>query len=209
MDYIAKIILLNENPELEKIKEILLLETFDYNELKEIIDFYHYACHKKINDEQYFENITLFSRNFTIKWLPSTDPLNLILGYLLKICCTFTGSGSKIMIDSILDERNKNIVVRNIHNQIVGKATCVYNDTHLFCNGISFDASFLNTLLKKGYQIDEIRIAKDEEFIINCLKKHNNCELKKLLQILSFGWGEDSEKLFDHEKPDYIKNKHL
>lgn len=229
IDYIEKIELLKKCPELREISKTLLLETYDKNELAEIIDFYHYSINFAKQDEAYFENLILhLPSGETIEWLPSTSPLNLILGYLLKVCSTFSGTGSKIMIDGILDPRNKHIIIKNKNGKVIGKTTCVCHDNYLFCNILNFIPEVLDNLTRKeeqdyyyyymwilkeqleslkkrGFNISEVRIANEEPEITNCIRGRDNAlEFKELLSKASYYWEEFDEKLFDHHPPQYI-----
>lgn len=170
--------------------------------------------------------------NFKIEWASSSDPKNLILGYLLKICSTFKGSGSKIMIDGILDTQVKHVIVSNRLDKVVGKATCVYNNVTkcLFCNCISFTSSFedkkltnevereiyreyillikmqVEDMLRRGIRIKGINFVLDEEFCLSCFNKEEQEVLKPFLYILSYNHVEREEELFNHKESKYQKD---
>ena len=229
IDYIAKVELLRSNPDLKDVSKTLLLETYDKNELEDIINFYNYALKHSQNDEDYFKNFAiLLPDDEVIEWLPSTEPLNLVLGYLLKVCSTFSGTGSKIMIDGILDPRNKHIVIRDKNGSLIGKTTCVCHDNYLFCNALNFVPDVLDNLTReqerdyyyyymiaisaqlqslkeRGFDIREVRIATDEYQVVNCIRGRKNAnDFKELLSKASYFWEEFDEKLFDHNPPQYI-----
>lgn len=227
-DYIEKLVILHNCPQLENVANILLLETYDAEELKEIIKFYNYACHNTNEDEHYFENISLtVSTGNIIQWLPSLEPINLVLGYLLKVCSTFSGTGSKIMIDGILDPKNKHIILTDQNGCLIGKATCVYHDSYLFCGDLNFmpdildnmstsdereyyytymlalNAQFLS-LKRRGYNFNEIKMAMPEYMVTQSIKGREDInDFKELLSIATYFWEEMDEKLFDHHEPEY------
>lgn len=232
IDYISKVELLNNSPELAEISKTLLLETYDRNELQDIISFYQYSLQFASQDEEYFKNFSfLLPNGETIEWLSAVDPLNLVLGYLLKVCSTFSGTGSKIMIDGILDPRNKHIVFKDANGSIIGKTTCICHDNYLFCNSLNFIPEVLDKLTReqerdyyyyymiavnaqlqslkeRGFDIREVRIANDEYAIVNCIRGRSNAsEFKELLSKASYFWEEFDEKLFDHNPPQYILQK--
>lgn len=229
VDYIGKVELLKDNPELNEISKTLLLETYDKKELEDIITFYHYALEHSTNDEDYFKNFSiLLPDDESIEWLSCVDPLNLVLGYLLKVCSTFSGTGSKIMIDGILDPRNKHIVIKDKNGKFIGKTTCICHDNYLFCNSLNFIPEVLDSLTReqerdyyyyymiavnaqlqslkqRGFDIKEVRIATDEYQIVNCIRgRANALEFKELLSKASYFWEEFDEKLFDHKPPQYV-----
>lgn len=232
IDYIDKERLLNEMPILKPVSRILLLETFDKKELKDIIQFYKYSLTCMDIDEKYLENISIKLNNGSkIEWASLTDPANLILGYILKICSTFSGSGAKIMIDSILNPKIKNVILKNRLGNAFAKATCIYNEEeeYLFCNSIAFTGDILDkmtrkekndyyynylkiinmqykSLLAKGFKVKEIRYVENESDVLACLQgREDIADFKELLLVLSYGWVERDEKLFDHQEADYQK----
>ena len=233
IDYVSKKRLLDSIPSFENIARMLLLRTYDYDEVVQIIEFYDYSLNFAHEDEKYFENIGFdIPENKRVEWLSSTKPINLTLGYILKVCSTFTGTGSKIMIDGILDPRNKHVVFERPDGYILAKATCICHDNHIFCNALNFIPSVLDNLTReeerdyyyyylcaikaqydslkqRGFDIREIRIATDEYQIINCIRgRETSVNFKKVLSKCSYYWGEIDEKLFDHNPPEYIlKNK--
>ena len=215
-------------PFLRKYYKIFLLETFDSEELKNIIEFYMYALENTDDDELYFENINLtFDDEQTIRWIPSKDPLNLVLGYILKVCSTFQGTGSKIMIDGILNSNVKHIVIEDKDKNVIGKTTAVYYEDYIFINALNFTDKVYETLtheeekeyyykylcvlkaqydslLNRGYKIEKIRVATDPYILTNSLRdKSNKREFDELLSKCSFYWEEFDDKLFDHQEPEY------
>lgn len=226
-DYKEKVDLINAYPFLKPYYQIFLLETYDASELRNIIDFYLYALENTQNDELYFKNLVMEFDDKNVKWLASCDPFNLALGYLLKVCSTFSGSGSKIMIDGILDPNNKHVVITNKDNQLEAKATVVFHEKYIFCGPLTFTDSITDNLtydqekdyyykylssIKKQYElmkergivVDEFRIATDESMISNALKgRSDSNEFRELLSKCSFYWSEMDDKLFDHKPPQY------
>lgn len=227
-DYKKKIELIMAYPFLRKYYKIFLLETFDSEELKNIIEFYMYALENTDDDELYFENINLtFDDEQTIRWIPSKDPLNLVLGYILKVCSTFQGTGSKIMIDGILNSNVKHIVIEDKDKNVIGKTTAVYYEDYIFINALNFTDKVYETLtheeekeyyykylcvlkaqydslLNRGYKIEKIRVATDPYILTNSLRdKSNKREFDELLSKCSFYWEEFDDKLFDHQEPKY------
>lgn len=233
IDYISKKRLLESISSFEAISRMLLLRTYDYDEVVEIVKFYDYSLGFAKDDEKYFENISFaIPNNMQVEWLSSTKPINLTLGYILKVCSTFTGTGSKIMIDGILDPRNKHVVFERADGYVLAKSTCVCHDNYIFCNSLNFIPSVLDSLTKeeeqdyyyhymqaikfqyeslkrRGFDIREIRIATDEYQITSCIRgREDASSFKELLTKCSYYWGEIDEKLFDHKPPEYIlKNK--
>lgn len=229
IDYISKKRLLESISSFENISRMLLLRTYDYDEVVQIVQFYDYSLKFAKDDEKYFENISFaIPNNMQVEWLPSTKPINLTLGYILKVCSTFTGTGSKIMIDGILDPKNKHVVFERTDGYILAKSTCVCHDDYIFCNSLNFIPSVLDSLTKeeerdyyyyymqaikfqyeslkrRGFDIREVRIATDEYQITSCIQgREDASSFKELLSKCSYYWGEIDEKLFDHNPPEYI-----
>lgn len=226
-DYINKVKVISKYPFLKEYRNILILETYDADELEEIAKFYLYAVETVKDDELYFENLKQKFGTKHINWLESTNPINLVLGYILKVCSTFTGTGSKIMIDGILNPQNKHVAIFDDENNLEAKATVIYHDDYIFCGDLNFTDIILNTLtkeeereyyymyfsslkaqydslIKRGFDIKNIRIATDEGTFINCIRgKKDAKEFKDMLTKCSFYWEEYDEKLFDHKPPEY------
>ena len=226
-DYINKVKVITKYPFLLPYHNILILETYDAEELEEIAKFYLFAIAQVKEDELYFENLEQKFEGKSIKWLKSTDPLNLVLGYILRVCSTFSGTGSKIMIDGILNPQNKHVAIFDDENNLEAKATVIYHDDYIFCGDLNFTDSILDSLtkeeereyyymyfsslkdqydslIKRGFDIKNIRIATDEGTFLNCLRgKKDAKEFKDMLTKCSFYWEEFDEKLFDHKPPEY------
>ena len=226
-DYINKVKVITKYPFLLPYHNILILETYDAEELEEIAKFYLFAITQVKDDELYFENLEQKFEGKSIKWLKSTDPLNLVLGYILRVCSTFSGTGSKIMIDGILNPQNKHVAIFDDENNLEAKATVIYHDDYIFCGDLNFADSILDSLTKeeereyyymyfssikeqydslinRGFDIKSIRIATDEGTFINSIRgKKDAKEFKEMLTKSSFYWEEFDEKLFDHKPPEY------
>lgn len=226
-DYINKVRVISKYPFLRKYYNILILETYNAEELEEIAKFYLFAIEHVKDDELYFENLEQKCEGKHIKWLESANPLNLVLGYILKVCSTFSGTGSKIMIDGILKPQNKHVVILDDENNLEAKATVVYHDDYIFCGDLNFTDKVLDelaketekeyyymyfsslkkqyeSLIKRGFDIKNIRVATDEGTFINSLRgKKDANEFKEMLTKCSFYWEEFDEKLFDHKPPEY------
>ena len=232
IDYVSKKRLLEQIKPFKDIARMLLLRTYNYDEVVQIVEFYEYSLGFVKEDEKYFENISIdITDNKQVKWLSSTEPINLTLGYILKVCSTFTGTGSKIMIDGILDPRNKHVVFERDDGYILAKATCIFHDSYFFCNALNFIPSVMDNLTRdeerdyyyhymqvikaqydslklRGFDIKEIRIATDEYQIINAVRKReDSSSFKEILSKCSYFWGEIDEKLFDHNPPQYKLEK--
>ena len=226
-DYINKVKVITKYPFLLPYHNILILETYDAEELEEIAKFYLFAITQVKEDELYFENLEQKFEGKYIKWLKSTDPFNLVLGYILRVCSTFSGTGSKIMIDGILNPQNKHVAIFDDENNLEAKATVIYHDDYIFCGDLNFADSILDSLTKeeereyyymyfssikeqydslvnRGFDIKSIRIATDEGTFINSIRgKKDTKEFKEMLTKSSFYWEEFDEKLFDHKPPEY------
>lgn len=234
LDYRDKMVILDKNPILKPVADILRLETFSKQELEQLIQFYKYSLTSADNDEMFFTNHQYKTiNNYKIQWLSSVDPNNLILGYLLKVCSTFSGSGSKVMIDGILNPMVKHVVISNPQNKIIGKATCLYNsdEQYIFCNAISFVDKFMdkdltaeiekelyhgylkiivdqvNSMKSKNIPLTQVRVADAPSFLLDCLSYEEQKELVAILSMFSYYHVESEEDLFNHKEASYTQEK--
>ena len=126
----------------DRLKEItLFLSSYiGKNEFNIIQDIYE---KRTTDDELYFKNFKGFINDFEYEWLPSEDPTNFILGYLVNCCSKIGGLGEDIMTQSVVNPRIKNLVIKK-NDKIVAKSTAYYNEDYILCNNIEVKRSFHN-----------------------------------------------------------------
>lgn len=124
----------------ERLKEIVLeissyIDTDEFDIIQDI-----YSKRTKM-DESFFKNYKGKSGSLEYEWLRSDDPRNFILGYIVDCCAKINGDGEDIMIQSIVNPKIKNLVIKK-DGKIVGKTTVYFNDTYLLCNNIEMKSNF-------------------------------------------------------------------
>ena len=70
---------------------------------------------------------TIASKNFKFEYLDKKSPLNLILGKLCNCCAHLNGAGYCVMKSSIVHPNMQNLVIKNVHGEIVAKSTLFIN----------------------------------------------------------------------------------
>ena len=120
-----------ENKELFKYAH-LFNGNIDKEDIPAIEDIYEAA--KKVKES----NLKCFEEqvgDYTYSWVNNSDPINLVLGYLVDCCAKYKGAGQDIMVQSMTNPNFKNLVIYK-GSEVVAKSTAFYNNDYILCNNI-------------------------------------------------------------------------
>lgn len=79
--------------------------------------------------------------DYRYSWVDNTDPINLVLGYLVNCCAKYKGAGEDIMVQSMTNPNIKNLVIYK-GAEVVAKSTAFYNQDYILCNNIEVSESY-------------------------------------------------------------------
>ena len=142
--------------------------------------------------------------DYTYNWVNNSDPINLVLGYLVNCCAKYKGAGEDIMIQSMTNPNFKNLVVYK-GSEVVAKTTAFYNNNYILCNNIEVSDAYnlkaasndktklLNVFIKalkkqaELLKVDEVRVGMlRNDLIRQILEAKYDIERDELLSNYKF-----------------------
>lgn len=159
----------------------------DINELK-----------NKILDEISDTKVNLdkvFNEEFAYEWLDKHDIDNLILGVYCDCCASITSLvdyGRKIVETSIVNDDMQNLIIRNLNNEIIAKATIYVNKRYGYAvfNDIEVNTRYGNERFeneKSDYKVREKIYKTFKKGVDDFIKKYNEQNKIPITQV-NIGW---------------------
>jgi hypothetical protein len=173
------------NKELNNIKEYLM--GMKKEKLYELEMFWEDAKKKVDDTKSAFEKVEDKS-NKKIKYeiLDSLNPINLIIGDIVNCCSTVNNPvGVYISKECVLNDEVRCIIIKNENNEIIGKATCYFNnkEKYILFNNFEMSNKFLasTTLLKKAEKFEKQKeaMAAFVRFIQDEVNTLNSAQIQK------------------------------
>lgn len=92
--------------------------------------------------------------DITYSWASSNDPINIILGYVLKSCAKLGDVGEDIMRQSMINPDVVNLIIYDGNKKVIGKATAYFNKNKKY---ILFNSAVLKRFTSKDLKSEEKR----------------------------------------------------
>ena len=164
------------------------------DELKQDIEELKNKIEREISDSKV--NLDrVFDKEFAYEWLDKHDIDNLILGAYCDCCATITSLvdyGKKILEMSMTNDNIQNLVIRNLNNEIIAKATIYVNKKYGYAvfNDIEVNTKYGNERFENAKKDDGTRERIYKTFkkgVYDFVEKYNK-ENKVPITQVNIGW---------------------
>lgn len=139
-------------------------EAFANNQLQ---DLYQESLN---TEKELIQTIDQKENDYTYQWSAGSNPINLVLGYIVNCCAKINGAGEDIMRQAMTNPFVQNLLIRDTNNNIVAKATAYYNkeDNYILFNnveGISLNKGKARACLNRAINDQIAALASQNIFI--------------------------------------------